>query len=293
MKARTAPFDRLPEPTLVDLGPRGTTAIWDSGPVSEAGDEVPLVLLHGWNVNSFVNFGSAYKSLAKEHRIILIDLHGHGRGPRSAERFTIEASVQDVIKALDFLEVERAIFVGYSMGGLVAQLLARQAPERVSGIVLAATAALFCAKDKIRWLQTRGLAASTAVVARLPERARHFLFLQITAVACARYPRWVRDEVREADPVSLLSAGVALLSFDSRDWIGDVETPKVVIVTTEDRVVAPVQQRQLAVRSNAETILPIDADHDLPIRNDPRFARILLTAVEALDRTSTTDVSPG
>ncbi len=100
----------------------------------EAGEGVPVVLLHGYtsccDAGWFAN--GVAKELAKDHRVIGIDARGHGRSekPHDPAKYPADAMPADVIAVLDHLGVKKAHFHGYSMGGgIVAHLMARH-PDR-------------------------------------------------------------------------------------------------------------------------------------------------------------------
>ena len=223
MNPNEAPRVQLPERTVINLTGRATTAIYDSGPPANApATGPPLVLLHGWCVNSYVNFGSAYDTLAEQRRVIMIDIRGHGFGAETDERFSLQTCADDVLEVLDSLGVSTFTVVGYSLGGALAQLVARMAPDRVTGLVLAATAELFCGHLAVRW-QFRGLELSAAAMRRVPGPIKKQLFRHLATIFCLRYPGWVRDEVLLCDPVALLEAGAALGSFNSASWVSELE----------------------------------------------------------------------
>jgi pimeloyl-ACP methyl ester carboxylesterase len=100
----------------------------------EAGEGVPVVLLHGYTSccdASWFADGMA-KELARTHRVIGIDARGHGRSakPHDPSLYDGDRMPRDVIEVLDRLGVGRAHFHGYSMGGgIVAHLMARW-PDR-------------------------------------------------------------------------------------------------------------------------------------------------------------------
>ena len=281
MSPSPAPAARLPEPTRIELGERATTAVYDSG-FDVSTEAPPVVLLHGWWVNSYANFGSAYEALAATRRVIMIDLRGHGNGAATEGPFELDTCADDVARILDELGIERATVVGYSLGGAVAQLVAKRTPERVSGLVLAATTELFCGHLAIRW-QFKGLALSAAALKRVPQTIRKPLFRSIASVFCVRYPKWVRPEVLRCDPVAVLEAGAALGSFNSSDWIGELPMPVAVIVTARDRVIPADSQYRLAHDADAVTTIQIDADHDIPVRGDERFTDALIEAIRAVE----------
>lgn len=276
-----------PPARSVGIAGRGAAAVWDCPPEpATTGDQNaphqrPILLLHGWNVDAPLNFDSALTALRRERRVVMFDQHGHGRGIRSDERFDLQNCAEDAVAVLDALQVEQAIVVGYSLGGSVAQFLARTHPDRIAGLVLAATADRFSETSSER-AQFVALEAGARAMRRLPAGPRDKIFARISAVACRRYPPWVLDTVRAADPITLLEAGSALGRFDSSSWSASLSMPCAAVVTSNDTVVDPVRQRRLAGRLGATTVIEVAADHDLPIRNDPRFADALVAACSAV-----------
>lgn len=273
----------LPPARLIELAQRGSSAVWDSASWTDAPSNIglPLVLLHGWNVDARLNFDSAFGPLADGRRVIMFDQHGHGAGPRTTKRFDLDECALDTVRILDALDIERAVVVGYSLGGAVAQVFARRRPDRCAGLVLAATADRY-AEGRREHAQFVGLGAGAKALRRLPTPIRQSAFRRISAAACRRYPEWVLDTVRAADPIALLEAGAALGAFDSSTWSNEIASPSAVVVTARDTVVPPDRQRRLARALAAEHVFEIDTDHDIPIRNDPRFADALVAAVEAV-----------
>lgn len=289
MSSSERPANPLPDAQTVTIGRRGTTAVWDC-PHTVVGDVDPgdpILLLHGWNVDARLNFASAVSHLQRRSRVVLFDLHGHGAGVRPDEGFELERCADDAIAVLDALGIERATVVGYSLGGAIAQVLGRDHPERCAGIVLAATADRF-SETRLDRTRFAVLTNGARAMRRLPPRPRTALFQQISAIACRQYPNWVLDTVRQADPVSLLEAGSALGAFDSTEWARQISPTSAVVVTASDTVVDPARQRRLATRLEAAHVIEVDADHDLPIRNDPRFAAALGDAVEVVSGSART-----
>jgi esterase len=94
----------------------------------------PLVLLHGM-LGSSRNWQSAGADLAAHFHVLAPDLRNHGDSPHANE-MTYEAMLEDVLAWLDGQGLARATFVGHSMGGKVAMLLACQHPQRVERLVI-------------------------------------------------------------------------------------------------------------------------------------------------------------
>jgi pimeloyl-ACP methyl ester carboxylesterase len=99
-----------------------------------------IVLVHGHPFNRRM-WGPQLASLSDRFRVIAPDLPGYGASPSYGSHVTMRELAAAVLELLDTLAVDHATVVGLSMGGLVAMELALAHPERVDGLVLAATTA--------------------------------------------------------------------------------------------------------------------------------------------------------
>jgi len=86
-------------------------------------------------------FAAQVEVLARSHRVLAFDLHGHGGSTAPDRVFTLEDVADDVARVLDRLEVARTAWVGHSMGGMVGLRLALRHPARVSRLALLNTSA--------------------------------------------------------------------------------------------------------------------------------------------------------
>jgi pimeloyl-ACP methyl ester carboxylesterase len=106
--------------------------------VEEAGDGIPVVLLHGLTATRrYVVMGS--KLLERSgHRVVAYDARGHGRsGPAATpSQYTYADLCDDLEAVLDGLGIERAVLAGASMGAHTAAAFALRAPERVAALAL-------------------------------------------------------------------------------------------------------------------------------------------------------------
>jgi 3-oxoadipate enol-lactonase len=106
----------------------------------ERGSGPSIVFLHG-HPFSRAMWAAQLVALGDEFRVIAPDLPGYGESPAVAATLPMRAIADTVVELLDSLEIERSTVVGLSMGGLVAMELGLGYPERVAGLVLAATTA--------------------------------------------------------------------------------------------------------------------------------------------------------
>ncbi len=106
--------------------------------VSDDGEGVPVVLLHGLTASRrYVVMGS--RALQRGgHRVVAFDARGHGASSPAPtpEAYGYDEQAADLAALLDELEIERAVFAGASMGAHTILRLALEAPERVAGAVL-------------------------------------------------------------------------------------------------------------------------------------------------------------
>ena len=116
--------------------PRDDTGVGVCGP---DGAET-LVLIHGVAGTAELNWGMVFAPLARHFRVVAADLRGHGDGIRLRSRFRLEDCADDIAALAGVLDIDRFAAVGYSMGGMVAQLLYQRHAALLSGLVLCSTA---------------------------------------------------------------------------------------------------------------------------------------------------------
>jgi pimeloyl-ACP methyl ester carboxylesterase len=238
-----------------------------------------VLLLHGLGATADLNWATGYGALGRWFRVVAVDHRGHGRSMRHPRPFRLADCADDAAAVLDALGVGRAVAVGYSMGGPVAQLLWHRHRHRVAGLVLCATAASFLPSRRFRPV-VGALAGSAAVVRLAPVSWRRRV---VARVARARHrgselEAWVASELRHNDPAVLLEAAAALARFSSVRWIGDVDVPAAVVVTTRDDLVPPARQRRLAAALPAAHVVEVDADHSAPLLAADRFVPAVVDA---------------
>jgi 3-oxoadipate enol-lactonase len=262
----------------VELRGLGTTFVHES----DRHEGAPtLILLHGLGATASLNWYTSFGALGLRHHVVAPDLRGHGRGVRTAAPFTLEAAADDVIAIADALGIERFVPVGYSMGGPIAQLLWRRHRDRVSGLVLCATASTFSAtpREQLMFAALPALAQINRVV---PDTLSRRIIGQISSSYMAEtgYGDWARREVLLRAPRAVLQAAIELGKYSSRHWLGEIDVPTAVLVHTRDQVVPPRRQLELAAAVPGATTHLLDADHFAVVRTPETFVRTLADAVE-------------
>ena len=187
-----------------------------------------LLLLHSIGTTLHVWDFQAHR-LAGGFRVIRPDLRGHGLTAATPGPYSIAGLARDALAVLDALGVQAAHIGGVSIGGMIAQSLAHQAPRRVSSLMLCDTA----------------LAIPPATIWQ--ERAATVRSRDMEALADAVIPRWVtpdfldtpeaaglRTMLLRTSPEGYAGAAEAIASADLSDGTRGLSVPTLVIVGDRD-----------------------------------------------------------
>jgi 3-oxoadipate enol-lactonase len=217
-------------------------------------------------------------ALARRFRVLRYDSRGHGGSAVTPGPYAIERLGRDVVGLLDAFAIDRAHFCGLSLGGMTGMWLGIHAPERLSRLVLANTAAQIAPPDpwnaRIEKVRAEGMAAiSQAVLARWFTPAFH---AQRPADAVAM------KEMLERSPAGgYVACCAAVRDMDQRDAVAGIRAPTLVIAGTHDAATPPADGRFLAEHIAAAGYVELDAAHLSNIEAGPRFTDALLSFLEA------------
>jgi 3-oxoadipate enol-lactonase len=135
-------------------------------------------------------------------RILRYDTRGHGQSDVPSGAYSVDRLGRDAVELLDALDIAQAWFCGLSMGGMVGQWLGSHAPDRVSGLVLANTAAYMGPpsswQSRIATVRAHGMAALTEAVLQ----------------------RWFTPEFIAKSPEAVAPVRAMLLACDPEGYIG-------------------------------------------------------------------------
>lgn len=186
-----------------------------------------VVLLHAIGT-SLEMWAPQTPVLAREYRVVSVDLRGHGRSPVPDGPYAMGELADDVLGLLDRLGVERASICGLSLGGMVGLTMGAIAPERVERLiaacVIAVPAAPLAWHERGQTVLSGGSAAvSDLVVERWGYRSR--------APAIARLLRgWLAD----TPPEGYAGCCEAIAGMDLRPLLPRVSTPTLLLAGSDD-----------------------------------------------------------
>jgi len=241
--------------------------------VVEAGAGRPVVLLHGVTLQWWV--WSALISLLRDrYRVVAWDMRGHGESRAGRDGVSLEATASDLAMLLRELDLDDAILVGHSMGGMtLGHFVGRHSDElaaRVSALCFVATSG--CATDKSFSrgnLKTLYGVAGRALLAGLrrpsPRYPWHDNDLSAVLLRTAFGPSATADMIdavrrMSADmaTASMIEAGNALAAHDVRQVLPFVDMPTTVVVGDADRITPPGHARELAELIPGATLVELE-----------------------------------
>ncbi len=197
-----------------------------------------LVLLHGWGMNAAV-WQPVAEALCEQYRVILIELPGHGESEYDPQCHSLEAWTEACLQAAP----AEATWIGWSLGGQLAQCAALMAPHRVNGLVLVSASPRFVIGEG--WPHAMS-GVTLKLFAKALMRDHHqtlerFLSLQVQGDEAARDTlRLLRKDIaqrREANPRALEHGLDLLRDVDLRDQISRIECPTLWLLGERDTLV--------------------------------------------------------
>ncbi|MEW6445277.1 MAG: alpha/beta fold hydrolase [Pseudomonadota bacterium] len=249
------------------------------GEGGDANPALPVVWLHGWGMGSAV-WGATPGWCG--HGAAMLDLPGHGEQPWDEG---LGDDLERWARALLDRAPARAVWVGWSLGGLLAMAAARLAPERVAGLTLLAASPRFVAPDA----GGCGMASElfrqfkSGLEHDLQGTLRRFIALQTLGVSDARGVRLRLQSALDAMPtpdLRALRAGLSLLEHgDMLAELSLIRSPVRILLGGRDRLVPPCVAGRYAraLPSAGIEILP-EAGH-LPFIHEPAALRRALDHV--------------
>lgn len=243
------------------------------------GSGPPVVLIHGLAVSAELNWGRVRPELAREFRVIALDLRGHGKSekPHDPAAYGLHF-VRDVVNLLDHMEIERAHVVGYSMGGGIVLKLLTTHPERVRSAVVGGAG--WGPPNAQRQEFRRRLAGVMDAVADTGGSVGHPLLagLGVPDTTAIGPEEWMALDANDPAALAAVLRGAPGLAV-SEEELKASAVPTLVVVGALDRA-RPAAQALAAVKPQAELrVLP--GDGHLTAVLDPALAQVIASFLRA------------
>jgi len=217
---------------------------------ARGGKQERVLLLHGWGLRPEVFLPSVRHLAGRGFEVAAPGLAVVGR------RWDMDRAVHRVNRTLEELEWDRAIVVGYSLGGAIATSLAAAHPEHVRMLVLVNSVGLRVDRSVAGWAMPFTRYARTGNLKAL--RAFGLNALRIGGLQnLAAAGRYARFATLEEELIRVRSSGI----------------PSIVLWGSDDRLLPPEMGRSIATLLDAPFHLIPGADHDWPVIDPALFAR--------------------
>jgi pimeloyl-ACP methyl ester carboxylesterase len=207
------------------------------------GEGAPLLLVHGLGYTR-QGWGPQRELLVRRYRVLSYDNRGIGESEIPPGPYTVAELAGDAAQVLDEAAVERAHVLGASLGGMVAQLLAAEQPERVDRLVLAGTTP--GGSDAYPLPQQ-----TLALLAEAPSLSPEVALRRFVENALAPGSPLVGEvlayrQLHPPDPAGWVAQAAAGATWDADGRLARIAAPTLVIAGTADAVVDPRNAQLLA-----------------------------------------------
>ena len=239
-----------------------TLTLGDGTPLAyrlDGAADAPVLILSNSIATDHTMWDDNVAAFARHFRVLRYDMRGHGDSGAPAGAYSIDRLGRDVLELMDDLGIERAHFLGLSLGGFVGQWLGVHAPERIGRLVLSNTAPHL---GPARYFD--------AQIAGLRERS------PMEAMAETFLANWFPAALREANGPTirrframilrtpshgLAGAFAAVRDADLRRPIALIDRPTLVIGGDYDTVTLPAHSREIAAAVPGTQLAMLPAVH--------------------------------
>ena len=224
------------------------------------GDGYPLVMIMGLTANMDWWGKELIDPLAERYRLLMFDNRGTGRSSAGRKRFTMKRFACDTVRLMHRLGIARANVFGVSMGGMIAQELALNHPDRVNRLVLGCT---FCGGVRATRPGPEVIKTLVHRADTVEDQARLTLPLLFTKDWLEEHPDMADEYIKTVsiapiNPLNAFRQMAAIAGFSTYGRLPRIQSPTLVMCGTDDALVPPENSALLARRIPGATLREFD-----------------------------------
>ena len=253
----------------------------DGTPISyeiHGAGEPSLVFVHGWSCDARY-WRAQVQHFSKKHRVVVLDLAGHGHSGMMRTKYTMAAFGEDVRAVTEATGSNRVILIGHSMGGSVIAEAARLMPNRVVGLIGVDTL------DNIEYPLT--VEEFKKMIAPLEKDfrtgSRQFIEQMISPQTDPQLREWILSDVSAAPPAVALSAMTEMMTQYIKGEAAKVfENIRIPVITVNGDLWPINYEANRRHMFSYDAIVLNKADHFLMMNRPEEFNRALEKAIHML-----------
>ena len=244
--------------------------------ILEAGAGDPVIFVHGvvTTSNIFPKYLNAY---SPDYRGIAVDLRGYGDSAKPEAGFTIDQFSKDLINLADALHIDKPVWVGVSMGGMILQRLALDHPSRVRALVLVSTTdgAMILDKDipSIGAPRDYREVSKNMIIESFPPGTDSRIYQPLLD----RIPTWNATVIRQAL--------TSMSQFNTHGQLSRIHAPTLIMVGAKDDVATPAIAKGIQDQIDGAELVQFNTGHFMMAEDPERFRTVLGDFLQRLPNT--------
>jgi pimeloyl-ACP methyl ester carboxylesterase len=240
--------------------------------------EPSLVFVHGWSCDARY-WRAQLPYFSKNHRVVVLDLAGHGHSGSTRSQYTMKSFGEDVQAVTEATDSRRIILIGHSMGGSVIAEAARLMPNRVIGLIGIDTL------ENIEYPMTREeLNQMIAPLAKdFRTGSRQFVKPMILPSTDPQLREWILSDISAAAPAVALSAMNEMMSqYITKEAAAIFDEIRIPVITVNGDLWPINYEANRRHMFSFNAIVLKEADHFLMIDRKEEFNNALEKAIDKI-----------
>ena len=210
------------------------------------------------------------------YHVIAPDSRGFGKSSYPGGKVEVADFTSDLTALLSHLDIPKTDVIGISMGGVLAQQFILDHPQKVRKLILVNTFAVLKPDNLSQFIYflLRRILVYTVGIGKQGEAVAKRIFPHPEQAELRRH---LIEQISQANPAGYRATMQALARFNSTSRLGEIQSPTLVITSSEDSTVSPHRQRILAENiPNAKQVAIPGANHAVTVEFPGQFNRTML-----------------
>jgi len=241
--------------------------------IVEAGTGDPVIFVHGvvTTSNIFPKYLNAY---SPDYRGIAVDLRGYGDSDKPEAGFTIDQFSKDLIKLADALHIDKPVWVGVSMGGMILQRLALDNPSRVRALVLVSTTDGAMILD--RHIPSIGAPRDYREV------SKNMIVESFPPGTDPKIYQPLLDRILTWNAIVIREALTSMSQFNTHGQLSRIHAPTLIMVGAKDDVATPAIAKGIQDQIHGAQLVQFNTGHFMMAEDPEQFRAVLGDFLQSL-----------